>query len=131
LYRKVDTARTSTEEFVKGLPTYRCAVEQIHNYCTEGVALKKKTINYMSEGGDVKPTKAYLKVSFIISVTGTRQQPGTSVRTDYLQTTFETGKDNRSTYVSAGVSLFNTLADKRNELMGTSKSNKKLVTVTF
>jgi len=52
LYRKVDTARTSTEEFVKGLPTYRCTVvEQINTYCTGGVALKKKTINYMSEGG--------------------------------------------------------------------------------
>jgi hypothetical protein len=130
----VDTARTSTEEFVKGLPTYRCTVvEQINTYCTGGVALKKKTINYMSEGGEVKPTKAYLEASFIISVTGTQQeqQPGTSVRMDYLQTTFETGKDNRSTYVSAGVSLFNALADKRNELTGTSKSNKKLVTATF
>jgi hypothetical protein len=83
LYRKVDTARTSTEEFVKGLPTYKCTVvEQIITYCTEGVELKKKTINYMSEGGDVKPTKSYLEVSFNISVTGTQQEAGTAVRTN-------------------------------------------------
>jgi hypothetical protein len=42
LYRKLDTARTSTKEFVKDLPTYRCtAVEQIITYCTADVASKK------------------------------------------------------------------------------------------
>jgi len=34
----------------------------------------------MSEGGGVKPAKAYLEVSLNNSVTGTQQQPGTLVR---------------------------------------------------
>lgn len=107
-------------------------VEQIIIYCTGDVVSKKKTINCMSEGGGANPTKAYLEVSLNISVTGTKQQPGTLLRlSGYLQTTFETGNDKRSTYVSAGVSLFNTLADKRNELMGKGKSNKKLTTLAF
>jgi len=59
-------------------------------------------INYMSEGGGVKPAKAYLEVSLNISVTGTQQQPGTLVGTGYLQTTFEIGNDQSSTYVFAG-----------------------------
>jgi hypothetical protein len=85
----------------------------------------------MSEGLGVKPAKAYLEVSLNISVAGIQQQLGTLVRTAYLQTTIEAGNDKRSTYVSAGVSLLNTLADIRNELTGTSKSNKKMVTATF
>lgn len=90
----MDTARTSTEEFVKSLPTYRCTVvEQIITCCTEDVASEKKMINYMSEGGGVKPDKAYLEISLNISVAGTQQQPDTLVRTGYLQTTFQTGND--------------------------------------
>jgi hypothetical protein len=85
----------------------------------------------MSEGGGVKPATAYLEVSLNISVAGIQQQqPGTLVSKGYLKTTIEAGND-RSTYVSAGISLFNTSAHIRNELTGTSKSTKKLVPATF
>ena len=132
MYRKVDTARTSTQEIVKGLPTYRSTVvEQIITYCTGDVASKKNDDKLYVRWGGVKPAKACLEVSLSISVAGIQQQPGTLVRTGYLQTTIEAENDKRSTYVSAGVSLFNTHTDIRNELTGTSKSNKKLVTATF
>jgi hypothetical protein len=128
----VDTSRTSTEEFVKDLPTYKCTeVQQIITFCTGGVALKMKTINYVSEEGYVKPTKAYLELSFNISVTGTQHQPGTSVRTDYLQTTLETGKTTGlRTFPLGRACSMHSRTNGKNELTGTSKSNKKLVTAT-
>jgi len=86
----VDTARTPTEEFVKGsadLEVY--SIRTNYHLLHRGCGVKEKIINYMSEGGGVKPAKAYLEISLNISVTGTQQQqqqqqPSTLVGTGYL-----------------------------------------------